>query len=50
MVAAVCFFAEMLVFKCVAPDSVVALPTSVKLVELVGRVWSRVEEGFKELF
>jgi len=35
---AVCFFAEMGVFKGVSPRGVVSLPTRVELVELMGRV------------
>ena len=49
MVAAVCFFAEMGVFKGVGPGGVVVLPTSVKLVELVRSEGSRVEETFEEV-
>ena len=47
---AVLLFAKVLVFDRVAPGSVVALPTSIELVELVGQVWMRTEEGFEEFF
>jgi len=46
VVAAVRFFTEVLVFDRVTPGSVVVLPTSVELMELMGQVWARVKEGF----
>ena len=49
MVAAVRFFAKVGVFEGVAPSGVILLPTSVKLVKLVGREWRWMKEGFKVL-
>jgi len=49
VVVAVCFLAKVGVFKGVAPSGVVSLPTSIELVELVGREWRWTKEGFKVL-
>jgi len=48
VVAAVRFPAEMLVFKRMGVGSVVALPTRVELVELVGRIRRWMKEGCEE--
>ena len=50
MIAAVRFLAEVLVFEGVRPGSVVVLPTSIVLMELVGRVGVGLEERSEELF
>jgi len=49
VVVAVRFLAKVGVFKGVAPSGIVSFPTSVKLVELVGREWRWAKEGFKVL-
>jgi len=48
VVATVCLLAEMFVFERVGVGGVVSLPTRVKLVELMGRVWRWAKEGCKE--
>jgi len=50
VIAAVRFLAEVLVFEGVRPGSVVVLPTSIVLMELVGRVGVGLEERSEELF
>jgi len=47
VVAAVRFFAKVGMFEGVSPSGVVALPTSVELIELMGREWRWTKEGFK---
>jgi len=48
VVAAVRLFAEVLVFERMGVGSIVALPTRVELVELVGRIWRWTKEGCEE--
>jgi len=50
VVAAVCFGAEVCVFKAVGPAGVISLPTRVELVELVGCVGFGAEKRGEELF
>jgi len=47
VVVAVRFLAEVGMFEGVAPSGIVSLPISVELVELVGREWRWMKEGFK---
>jgi len=50
VVATVRLLAEVFVFKRMGVGGVVALPTRVELVELVGRIWRRTKEGLEEDF
>jgi len=50
VVAAVCLFAEVFVLERVGVGGIVALPTRVELVELVGRIRQWTKEGLEEGF